>query len=151
MQIASWALALALMVLPGTALAQAHEKQFGDFTLRSSTVGSESLSPHTAREHGIRPSPRRAILNVTVKKDGQTIPARVSAVGRSLTGKKREIGMRETIANNYVSYTGSYEFTHGEVIDFTVTAIPRGSETPLTLTYRERMWAKGDLPEAATR
>lgn len=151
MHISSRALVLVLMVLPGTALAQAHEKQIGAFTLRSSTVGSESLSPQSAREHGIERSPRRAILNVTVTKDGQTIPARVSAVGRSLTGKNRDIGMRETIANNYVSYTGSYEFTHGEVIDFTVTATPRGSETPLTLTYRERMWARGDLPEAATR
>ncbi len=142
---------LAVMLLPATASAQAREQQFGAYTVRSSTVGSENLSAETAREHGIERSPTRAVLNVTVTKSGQTIPAQVKVTARNLTGHNREIGMQQTSANNYVSYTGSYEFVHGEVIDFTIEATPRGSDRRLTLGYRERMWASGDLPEPVTR
>lgn len=117
----------------------------------SSTVGSEQLSPQTAREHGILRSPTRAVLNVTVSKEGPTIPAQVNVTGRSLTGQTREIALNQTSVDHHVSYTGSYEFVHGEVIEFTIHATPRGSDKVLTLTYRDRMWGPGDLPEPTTR
>ncbi|MDQ1834155.1 DUF4426 domain-containing protein [Massilia scottii] len=151
MHITSWIFALALLVLPATSWSQAHEQQFGAYTLHSSTVGSENLSPQTARKHGIERSPTRAVLNVTLSKDKQTIPAQVDVSARSLTGQTRQIGMQETRTGNDVSYTGSYEFVHGEVLDFTIHATPRGSDKVLSMAYRERLWGPGDLPEPAPR
>lgn len=133
------------------AWSQTHTRQFGAYTLRSSTVSTENLSEETARAHGIKRNPRRAVLNVTVSKKeagiDKTVPARVQAYARNLTEQQREIDMRETAAEGRVSYTGTYDFVHGEALDFTITAQPENSDKTLTMTYRERLWARGDLPD----
>lgn len=151
MRITSWMVAMALVALPGSSWAQAHAQKFGDYTVRSSTVGSQHVSPSTAKEHGIERSPKHAVVNVTVMKNDQAIPAQVSVTAQNLTGLRRQIDMKETKVGNYVSYTGSYDFVHGEVIDFTVQATPRGSDKVLTMSYRERMWGPGDLPDTGSR
>lgn len=150
----SCCLAMALTVLglgfAAPARSQPHQQQSGPYTVRSSTVGSETLSEASAKIHGIERSPTRSVLNVTITKDGQTVPALVAVVARNLTGKVRPIAVKETKANGYVSYTGPYDFVHGEVLDFTVRATPYDSKEVIALSFRDRVWGRGDLPETAT-
>ena len=126
------------------ALAQPHETTRQGFTLRSSTVASRNLDPATARRHGISPSPTRGVLNVVVlRKQGgspRTVRADVRATARNLTGIENDIPMREVEQNGYISYVGSYRFAPREVVDFQIEARPRGSDTTLTLRYRDRLW-----------
>lgn len=137
------------------AWSQAHTRQFGDYTLRASTVGTQNLSAETAREHGIERSPRRAVLNVTVlKKEAgveRTVPAKVQVYARNLAEHRRDIDMRETVAGSFISYMGTYDFVHGETLDFTVSAQPEGSAKPLSMSFRDRMWAGGDLPDVPSQ
>lgn len=144
-----------MLAASSSAWPQAHTRQFGDYTLRVSTAGTQNLSPETAREHGIERSPRRAVLNVTVltKEAGvdKTVPAKVQAYVRNLSGHRRDIDMRETLAGGRVSYMGTYDFVHGEVLDFTITAQPEGSSETMSMSYRDRMWAGGDLPDVPAR
>lgn len=140
-----------MMLATSPAWPQAHARQFDAYTLRSSTAGTEDLPEETARKHGITRDPRLAVLNVTVsKKDkglDKTVPAKVHAHARNLSGHRREIDMREITAEGRVSYMGTYQFVHGEVLDFTIAARPVDSDSTLTMTYRDRLWAGGDLPD----
>jgi len=79
------------------------------------------------------------------------VPATVTVMARNLTGMSRPIGVKETNANGHVSYTGQYDFVLWEVLDFTVRATPYDSKEVIALTFRDRMWGRGGLPEAATR
>jgi len=147
--------AAATVMLLASALAwpQAHTRQLGDYTLRSSTVSSENLPAETARAHGIERNPRRGIVNVTVLKNeagiDKPVPARLQVQTLNLAGQRRDINMRPITAAGRISYLGVYEFVHGEVLDFTVTAQPENVGQPLDLTYRDRLWAQGDLPDFA--
>ena len=150
LSLTSWRVAwlpFASLLAAAPALAQSHEARSGPYTLRSSTVASNTLSPMTARAHGIERSPTRGVLNVTVMKDAQSVPATVEATAHNLTGRKRPVPLTQTSANGYVSYTGTYDFMHGEVLDFSIRATPQDSAQPLTLQFRDRMWGKGDLPD----
>lgn len=139
---------LFLCAVAAGAGAQSHEVERGGMVLRSSTVASERISPEAARLHGIDQSPDRAILNVVLLSTEPgapaTLPALVWASTRSLTGEQSVIEMREVRANDRVSYMGTYMFQPREVLDFEVTAQPTGGtpQEPLTLRYRERMWAR---------
>lgn len=120
----------------------------GDVLLRSSTVASDGIDAATASRHGIDPSPHRGVLNVVVLSEDRggrkTLPAKVAASTRNLAGVRSDIDMREVRENDRVSYLGTYEFAPREVLDFKIEAWPAGSraEQPLTLAYRERMWAR---------
>lgn len=126
------------------AWAQAHVSTEGPFTLRASTVSSETLPESTAKAHGIDQDPQRGVLNVAIlRKTGSaedTLHAEVHAIARNLSGQKLNVAMREVEANGYVSYMGTYDFVRGEVIDFLIEAKPQGSEQKLDLTFRDRMW-----------
>lgn len=150
------ATAILMLAAGASARAQSHESTSDGYTLRGSTVSTESIPEKEAKAHGIEQSPRRGILNVTVLKKGasgaeRTMRADVHAYAKDLNGYRREIAMKPTVANGYVSYAGTYDFVHGEVIDFTVTAKPEDSGRTLTLTFRDRMWANGDLPDVPHR
>ena len=128
--------------------AQREEVERGGEVQRSSSVASDSISTESARLYGINCSPDRAVINVVLLTDQpgmqKTLPALVSVSTRSLSGDNTAIEMREVRANDRVSYMGSYVFSPREVFDFEVTAQPTvtPSQEPLTLRYRERMWAR---------
>lgn len=128
----------------GPAWSQAHVSKEGGFTLRASTVSSETLPESTANAQGIERDPRRGVLNVSIhQQDGardKNVRAEVHATARNLTGQKRDIPMKEVDANGYVSYLGTYDFVRGEVVDFLIDAKPQGSDRTLSLTFRDRMW-----------
>ena len=139
---------LLLAVSASWAAAQSHEVRVGDIVLRSSTVASDRIDPATASRHGIEPSPHRGVLNVVVLSDEgkaqKTLLAKVSAFTRNLAGVRTDIDLREVKENDRVSYMGTYEFAPREVLDFRIEARPAGIQMkePLTLEYRERMWAR---------
>ncbi len=128
--------------------AQREEVERGGEVQRSSSVASDSISTESARLYGINCSRERAVINVVLLTDQpgmqKTLPALVSVSTRSLSGDNTAIEMREVRANDRVSYMGSYVFSPREVFDFEVTAQPTvtPSQEPLTLRYRERMWAR---------
>lgn len=144
--------AMSMMLLASApAWPQSHQRKFGPYVIRSSTVSTENLSAESAKKDGIDRSPRKAVLNVTVLKrmagDEETVPAHVEANVRNLSEQRRRIDMREVIGEGRVSYMGTYDFIHGAVLDFTITARPENSGKTFTMAYRERMWAQGDLPD----
>ena len=136
-------LVLSVLFLCAPAVAQPATAQRDEYTLRSSTVPSTSISPAAAKAHGIRQSATTALLNVLVQRLGRhraNVAADVSARAINLAGMQREIQMREVIApNGMVSYLGTFNFASNEVVDLEVRATPRGSSTQLQLRYRERM------------
>ncbi len=125
------------------AFGQAHQVRNGRYTLRSSTVESESISVPVARAHGFSPERGLAILNVTVLVKGKdrrkSVPASVSATAKDLAGVTRNIPFTLDHENGSFSYYGTYDHLPYEVLDFTITATPEGAPAPLTLRYRDRL------------
>lgn len=144
--------ALSCAAWSAVALAQPHAVQHGLFTLRSSVVNSQSISPESAREHGIEPSEDRAVLNVVLLRDvdGVSWPIRaaVSATRTTLAGVQRDIELRPVSDQGRVSYVGTFEFVPREVLDFKVTARIDPASPLLELSFRERM-APTQLPRPA--
>lgn len=140
---AATAVLLCLTVAALPARAQAHEETSGDYVLRASTVNAANL-PETMRvQHGIGLDPHTAVLNVTVQRKGEgtlhNVPARMIVRSRNLQGEEAGVDMRETVANERVSYMGTYRSHPGEVLDFRITAHPEGVQQAITLSFRNRL------------
>ena len=140
---AGLALLLALTLVPGLSMAQAHEQREGGYTLRSSTVPSRSFDAATARNHGIEPAADRAVLNVTLMKDGaagaDNVRAQVRASVQELSGRRRAVEMRPIVANGRVSYLGAFDFLPRQVLRFEVVATPEPEGRPITLNFEETL------------
>ena len=141
--------AAATALAAGPAAAQPHEATRGAYTLRASVVRSTDISAAAAREHGIRPSPRRGVLNVTLlRRAGErraAVPARVEARVRDAVGRPQDVRLREVRAGGRVSYVSGFALQPGQVLDFSISARPAdagaGAER-IALRFRERMPAR---------
>lgn len=138
-------MAVCLALLSTSAAGQPRSVTQDGYVLRASTVQSTAISAAAAKEHGIDPGPRTAVLNVLVEgAGGKNMSADVTARARNLAGMQRDIPMREAKApNGMLSYVGTFDFASREVVDLEVRAVPRGSSTALQLEFRERMPAVG--------
>jgi hypothetical protein len=127
---------------PFSASAQAHQITGGGYTLRSSTVGSETLPASMAKAHGFEQKPGLWILNVTVTDNGRagngTVPAALAVRIRDLVGRALPIDMRMDRENGYVSYYGAYRRVPHQALSFVIRATPQGTDRTLTLRYRDR-------------
>lgn len=127
---------------PLCAHAQAHQVREGGYTLRSSTVGSETIPASVARAHGFGRSPSLGILNVTVIERGRpgngTVAAALDVHIRNLAGQEVPVDMMVDRDNGYVSYYGTYQRAPRRILSFAIRAIPKGTGRTLTLRYRDR-------------
>jgi hypothetical protein len=144
--IARLAVTAVLALLAATlqvAFAQSHIEERGDHVLRASTVSASNLPDAMREEHSIPTDPNTAVLNVVVqrKADGATrnVPARIEVEARNTLGAPTPVEMREVVANGMVSYLGVYSFLPREVLDFRITAQPKGSDETVTLEFRDRL------------
>ncbi len=108
------AAALGLMsAIGGNAHAQVHEQTFGNYVVRANVIAASALSEAQASEHAIEASPDTGVLNVVVLRrsdtPGATVPAEVRAWIAAIAGFKVPIDMRAAVANERVSYFGTFE------------------------------------------
>ncbi len=106
--------ALSLMsAIGGNAHAQVHEQTFGSYVVRANVIAAASLSEAQASKHRIEVSPNTGVLNVVVlrrsDRAGATVPAEVRAWIAALAGVKVPIEMRAAVANERVSYFGTFD------------------------------------------
>ncbi len=101
------------------------------------------IAEESAREHGISRSPVRGVLNVTLMKGesgaGPTAAAQVQARIRDLYGVTHTVDLHEEGAGGRVSYYGGFRHEPREVLDFDISAQPRGGGPRIELGFRERM------------
>lgn len=132
----------AAALLPLDAAAQAHQVKIGRYTLRSSTVASETIPASMAKAHGFTRSPSLAILNVTVSERGRpgngTVAADLAVRIRDLVGREVPVDMTQDRTNGYVSYYGTYHRAPRRTYVFDITATPQDGGPTLTLRYHDR-------------
>lgn len=140
---AATAVLACLSAAASTAAAQAHVQTSGAYVIRASTVSADNLPSAMREEYGIPTARNTAVLNVTVqrKTDGamRNVPARLDVQTRTLLGVESGVDMRTVVANDFVSYLGTYHFLPREVLDFRITAHPEGSQQAITLEFRDRL------------
>lgn len=114
-----------------------YQSEIGDYTVIYSVVRSDTLPVEEASRHGLPADPNAVLVNVTVQRGGENVTAQMNAIVTNLAEQQREIEMRESVANDLVSYIGVVEIADREVLDFTIDILPEGTDAPFRLEFRE--------------
>lgn len=111
-------------------------EQVGEYTILSSTTRSDALPAETAERHNLPQSDEAAILNVTVQREGRNVEADVNVRVTNLAQQIRDIEMRETRANDRVSYLGIIDLAPRETLTIDLEILPAGETEPIRLSYQ---------------
>lgn len=135
----------ALTSLP--AIAQ-QAQEFEDYTIHYNALNSSLITPEVAKAYGIRRSDSRALINISVMKNGAdqsvtAVNAKVTASGRNLTGQTRNIDMREIDdGDGAIYYIGELSVRNMETFDFTVLVTPDGQHEPFSVRFRQQFYTE---------
>jgi hypothetical protein len=131
----------ALTSLP--AIAQ-QAMEFDDYTIHYNALSSSLITPEVAKAYGIRRSDSRALINISVLKNGDSAAkAHVTATGRNLTGQTRNVDMREiSEGDGAIYYIGELSVRNMETFDFTVLVTPEGNDKPYTVKFRQQFYTE---------
>jgi hypothetical protein len=131
-------------VLPATV----STKDFGEYVLFFNALNTDQLSPDIAREYGIVRSKSRAMLNVSIHRkldDGKTeaVTGAVSASAINLNGQLMTMTLREIREEAAIYYIGELAITNGEVLIYTIDAMPINEPSRFTVRFKKQFFVEG--------
>ncbi len=130
---------------PPAAKADATSKDFGDYVVHFNALTTDQLTPEVAKQYGIVRSKNRAMLNVSIIRKiegttGQSVPGKVTATARNLTGQLKNLSLREVQSGGAVYYIGDVPVANGETLFFTVEVTPANESKTLSLQFSQQFY-----------
>jgi len=135
---------LMILLYVGSANAQSAQ-DFPNHVVHYNAMNASVLTPAVAQQYNIQRSTSRGLVNITVLEKAMDIPSRpvhavVTVTARNLTGQLRTLEMQEVEEQDAIYYLGQLRVRDEEVFDFHVEVTPDGSDTPLTLDFRQQFY-----------
>ena len=114
--------------VPQAQHASASDVDIGDHIVHFSAQSTDQLPPDVARAYGIVRSKNRAMLNVSVIKEGTTIavPADITVRTVNLAGQLKNVTMRKIQEQEAIYYIGETAVANHETLVFNIRITPEG-------------------------
>ncbi len=115
--------------VPQAQPAAASDVDIGDHIVHFSAQSTDHLPPEVARAYGIVRSKNRAMLNVSVIKEGTTIavPADITVRTVNLAGQLKNVTMRKIQEQEAIYYIGETAVANRETLVFNISITPEGA------------------------
>jgi hypothetical protein len=109
--------------------AAASDADIGDHVVHFSAQSTDQLSPQVARAYGIVRSKNRAILTVSVLKEGTTtsVTAEITVRTVNLAGQLKNVTMRKLQEQDAIYYIGETGIANRETLIFDISITPEGA------------------------
>lgn len=119
-------------------------RRIGDYTVFYNAVRTAQLPESVLQQNGLgRPSEHEVLLDVAVRKNGKTVPARIKARAMNLDYVVKHLKLRASKANGMISYLGTVHIATREVLRFHLRVHPMGARQSYTVEFRERFLPRG--------
>ncbi len=114
--------------VPRAQPAAASDADIGDHVVHFSAQSTDHLPPEVARTYGIVRSQNRAMLNVSILKEGTTtaVTADVNVRTVNLAGQLKNVTMRKIQEGDAIYYIGETGIANRETLIFNISITPDG-------------------------
>ncbi len=137
----------ALALLWNAAALAENSTKVDGYTIHHNAFLTSELSPEMASRYGIRRSPNRAMVNISVIRDkpgttGEPVRALVKVTATNLRGQVRQIPLREVREENAVYYLGEFLVENGQRDRFDVEVVPQGTDRTLRARFEAEFYTR---------
>ena len=131
--------------VPEAQPAGATSENIGDHTVHFSAQTTDQLPPEVARAYNIVRSKNRAMLNVSVLRNGDNVPvtAAVAVKVVNLTGQLKSVTMlekREPGEVEAIYYIGDTTVANRETLVFDIDVTPDGVDATSTVRFKREFY-----------
>lgn len=117
--------------------AAASDVDIGDHIVHFSAQSTDLLSPDVARAYGIVRSKNRAMLTISVIKEGTTVsvPADIAVKTVNLAGQLKNVTLRMVPEQEAIYYIGETGIANRETLIFNISVKPEGATAASDVTF----------------
>jgi len=129
--------------VPHAEPAGASSVDIGDHVVHFSAQSTDKLPPEVARAYNIVRSKNRAMLNVSVLKEGSNTPvsADVSVKTVNLTGQMKNVVMRKVTEQEAIYYIGETPVANRETLVFDISVTPEGVSKASEVRFKRQFYS----------
>ncbi|MCS4505575.1 DUF4426 domain-containing protein [Arhodomonas aquaeolei] len=130
-------LAAALALTCATAQAQRSER-FGDYEIHYNAIPTAMLAPEVARAYDVARSRGRALVTVTVLRDGRSLPARMTGNAINDAGQPQGLSLREVREGGGIYYIATARIDPPDRLRVELEVRPRDTtDASYTLSFEQ--------------
>ena len=128
--------------VPQAQPAAASDVDIGDHVVHFSAQSTDQLPPEVARTYGIVRSKNRAMLNVSVLKEGTTIAVTADVTVRTvnLAGQLKNVTMRKIQEQEAIYYIGETGIANRETLIFNISITPEGATEASDVSFTRQFY-----------
>lgn len=128
--------------VPQAQPAAASDVDIGAHVVHFSAQSTDQLPPEVARTYGIVRSKNRAMLNVSVLKEGTTIAVAADVTVRTvnLAGQLKNVTMRKIQEQEAIYYIGETGIANRETLIFNISITPEGATEASDVSFTREFY-----------
>lgn len=128
--------------VPQAQPAAASDAEIGDHVVHFSAQSTDQLPPEVARAYGIVRSKNRAMLNVSILKEGTTtaVTADVTVRTVNLAGQLKNVTMRKIQEGDAIYYIGETGIANRETLIFNISITPEGTTESSDVSFTREFY-----------
>jgi len=128
--------------VPAAQSAAASDVDIGDHVVHFSAQSTDQLPPEVARAYGIVRSKSRAMLNVSILKEGTSdaVTADVSVRTVNLAGQLKNVTMRKIQEGEAIYYIGETGIANRETLIFNISITPEGATDTSDVSFTRQFY-----------
>jgi Domain of unknown function (DUF4426) len=128
--------------VPQAQHAAASDVDIGDHVVHFSAQSTDHLPPEVARAYGIVRSKNRAMLNVSILKEGTTIAVTADVAVRTvnLAGQLKNVTMRKIQEGEAIYYIGETGIANRETLIFNISITPSGVTEASDVSFKREFY-----------
>lgn len=120
-------------------------KDVGEYVIHYNALTTDTLQADVARRYGLRRSPNRVLLNISVLRKvmgttGQPVHARVTAHAKNLNNQLQRVHMREVGDRGAIYYLGDITVNNGDNITFEINVSPDVRGPAYTISFQQQFF-----------
>lgn len=130
------------VTVPQAQPAAASSADIGEHIVHFSAQSTDKLPPEVARAYGIVRSTNRAMLTVSVLKEGTTtaVTADITVRAVNLAGQLKNVTMRKIQEQDAIYYIGETAVANRETLIFNISITPEGMTEPSDVRFTREFY-----------
>lgn len=128
--------------VPQAQPAAASEADIGNHVVHFSAQSTDQLPPEVARAYGIVRSKNRAMLNLSILKEGTitAVTADITVRTVNLAGQLKNVTMRKIQEGDAIYYIGETGIANRETLIFNVSITPEGATEASDVSFTRQFY-----------
>jgi len=109
--------------------------QWHGYDIHYTTLSSRLIPADVAKSHGITRADNRVVTNISIRKNGQPVRAKIRGTATNLLNQQQNLAFTEVMEQDAIYYLANQLVDVRDTLRFAVSILPEGTDEAYELAF----------------